>query len=228
MKKIFIFAIMIVFIFSITTSTSNAAVESNKYLTKSVSNEDITVNSYIITKFGSDGNIFSVGDKLSLYSVILNINLVEINLFSPVKWKDPEYLIKDGYQEVVLVIDVPAHAEITVGITGEFPPTDIEPEATPTSEATNSTLPNSEEKVVNPSLVKTALNIKPKAKYKLAIENLPKGYTVSYISSNKKVATVGLKGGVITGKVKGKTVITCTITTPSGEKIKLKCSVVVK
>jgi hypothetical protein len=228
MKKMFIFAIIMVFIFNFTASTSNAAVDNTKYLTKSISNEDISINNYIITKVGVNGSIFSTGDKLSQYFVLLDINLVDLNLIAATKWKEPDYLIKEGYQEVILVIDVPAHSEITVGITGEIPPSDIEPVATPKSEVTNPATPATEAQETSPSLAKSTVNIKSKAKYKLEIEDLPEGYTVTFVSSNKKVATVGLKGGVITGKVKGKATVRCIITAPNGDKITLKCSVVVK
>ena len=78
-----------------------------------------------------------------------------------------------------------------------------------------------------PSLNKTSKNILIKGTYDLNVENAVKGSTYAWTSSDTKVATVD-EAGVVKGKIKGSTVITCKVTTPADKVYTLTCKVSVK
>lgn len=63
--------------------------------------------------------------------------------------------------------------------------------------------------------------------YDINLKNKIKGSIYKWTTTDKKVVKIN-KYGVVTGVKKGKAVITCTVTTPDNEVIKLKCNVTVK
>ena len=77
---------------------------------------------------------------------------------------------------------------------------------------------------------KLTLKLKKKKTYKLKVKLKPAGSTytmLSWYSNNGRVALVSAEG-VVTAVGKGKCTISCTVTTPSGKKLKAKCKVTVK
>lgn len=225
LRSILFIAFILLFVFD---GKVYAAVSNNEYETVSISNNDITIKNIAILGGNYTGDKFWVGDSLLKYNANCLISIENMSGGYQLTWEDPNYVIKDGYQEVNLLLSFPVNAVITLGITGSKPPENKDTSLNPSSVSIDSDEQQNTESLIDPSLNKSTITIKPKAKYKLKIENIPEGYTVSFVSSNKKVATVGLKGGIITGRIKGKTTIRCNITAPNGDKITLKCSVVVK
>lgn len=212
--------------------TAMADVSDSNYKTVNISNSRFTEGKYFIKRFKNiKEQNFIVGDKLSDYMVVGNLFYDNTDWPSVLQWESPDYQIKEGYQEVYLICSDPEYARITFGITGvKSIDTTNDPTITPipTIEDPVTSSPSVEAQDTSPTLAKSTVTVKPKAKYKIKVVDLPDGYTYSFTSSNNKVATVGTKNGVVTGKVKGKAVIKCTITTPDNQKITLKCVIVVK
>ncbi|WP_310603956.1 Ig-like domain-containing protein [Anaerosporobacter sp.] len=76
-----------------------------------------------------------------------------------------------------------------------------------------------------PSLNKKTINLLVNKKYTLKVNNKISGSTYNWKSSNKKIATV-TNAGVVQGKAKGNTTITCTISAKK-KNYKLECKVTV-
>jgi hypothetical protein len=228
MKKKFLIGL---FIFSmllfVLENKAYAKVEESEYSIVSVSKDNLVVKNITILGGSYGGSNFWVGDPLSFYPTYFLVEIGgELSWSLQAVWENSDYIVKEGYQEVALTLSYPANVTIVLGITGNTYQSTT-PTPVPTITDTTNEIDLSDEEI-NPTLSKSAINIKPKVKYQLEIEDLPEGYTVAFVSSNKKVATVGLKGGVITGRIKGKATVRCIITAPNGDKITLKCSVVVK
>lgn len=130
------------------------------------------------------------------------------------EWENDDYIIVDGEQEVTAIYYdgyYRSEIEVTIYING------ISQEQY-----------KQEQKSKSITLTESELKLKQKETFDINIRNKIKGSTYKWTTSNKKVATINNKNGVVTGVKKGKAVITCTITTPNGDILKLKCNVTIK
>lgn len=78
------------------------------------------------------------------------------------------------------------------------------------------------------ALTKSKLSLESDEVFDINIKSKVKGSKYTWTTSNKKIATVNKKNGIVTAVKKGKAVITCKITLPDGSTKTLKANVTVK
>lgn len=211
-KKLFIAITLIAYIFTF-QNTAHAKSEEN-FRVSAVNDDRYTIELGFGDKVGTFDNPAAIAEKpLKSYFIFY---LSGLRFTSPIsleyQWNDPEYIIQEGYQ-TVLINAKSFLDEFTIEVTVNG----ITPE-------------QYEEQLIKElgiSLTKEKLSLNTKSTYDINIKNKVKDSTYVWTTSNKKVAKIN-KYGVVTGVKKGKAVITCTITTPNGDILKLKCNVTIK
>lgn len=78
------------------------------------------------------------------------------------------------------------------------------------------------------TLTKSKLSLESDETFDINIKSKVKGSKYTWTTSNKKIATVNKKNGIVTAVKKGKAVITCKVTLPDGSTKTLKANVTVK
>lgn len=113
-KKLLVLSCFIVFTF---LSVINVKAQDGcDYKIMGISNELYNINELQIINFENTGDVFFTGKQLSSYGVNALVYKEDIKLPRHCKWENPFYVIKEGYQDVNILLTTPFDKNVTVTV----------------------------------------------------------------------------------------------------------------
>lgn len=205
MKKIFIILILLLtFVFPIYAKAQNNC----NYKFIDISNDSYIVkNIEIFNKEENNNAVFFIGKTLEEYGLSIDANKEGMNVPNLCVWENPTYVIKEGLQNITILLHSPydKYVVATIEIEG------IKSNSENINELVIENVTEQEQNIMA-SLTAKFIILDTSTNYDINVNNRPETATYSWISSDTNIASVE-KNGVVTGKSKGKAEITCNVKT---------------
>ncbi len=220
MKKVLVFAI----IFIISMFSFDKASYANQMKSFEITETNNTKYTYQVAVFSDNKDDAIIGRPLKKYWILINIYDRDDHLgpFNPT-WDNPDYVIKAGEQYVSLSgyfgDELITLTMYLYGIKFVDPDSDVVPE--------EPAEPEESDEPTTPSLTATTVLLTNATTYDINLNDKIPGSTYKWTSSDTKVAKVNSKNGLVTAVSEGTATITCEITPPDGEIIKLQSVVTI-